>query len=148
MKLHPPGQASCPAKEIDDVNEIDVASVLHHQPQQGETDPEHIQISDVCINAMTEAYATVQMPTQIGPNQQTTLRCKVDTSAGGNVMPLNAFSKLFQRCVTTDRTPTGLKPTRTHLTAYNGSTIKQYGTLDTAINWKPERKNVANQLHN
>ena len=43
---------------------------------------------------MTEAYATVQMLAQIGPNQQTTLRCKDDTGTGGNVMPLHAFSKL------------------------------------------------------
>ena len=93
---------------------------------------------------MTEAYATVQMPAQIRPNQQATLRCKVDTGAGGNVMPLHAFSKLFLRHVTTDRTPTGIRPTRTNLTAYNGSTIKQYGTLDTAIDWKPEGKNIAN----
>ena len=96
---------------------------------------------------MTEAFATVQMPAKIGPNKQATLRCKVNTGTGGNVMPLHAFSKLFQRCVTTDGTPTGLRPTRTCLTAYNGSTIKQYGTLDTAIDWKPEGKNVINRLH-
>ena len=89
---------------------------------------------------MTEAYTTVKMVAEIGPDQQATLTCKVDTSAGGNVMPLRAFSKLFPKCVTTDGTPTGLRPTRTHLTAYNGSTIKQYGTLDTAIDWKPEGK--------
>ena len=87
------------------------------------------------------------MSAEIGPNQQTTLRCKVDTGTGGNVMPLCAFSKLFPRCVTTDGTPTGLRPTRAHLTAYYGSTIKQYGMLDTAINWKPEGKNITNQLH-
>ena len=94
---------------------------------------------------MTEAFATVQMPAEIRPNQQATLRCKVDTSVGGNVMPLHAFSKLFPRCVTTDGTPTGLRPTRTCLTAYNGSTINQYGTLD--IDWKPEGKNITNRLH-
>ena len=49
--------------------------------------------------------------------------------------------------MTTDRTSTGLRPTKTCLTAYNGSTIKQYGTLDTAIDWKPEGKNVTNRLH-
>ena len=96
---------------------------------------------------MTEAFATIQMPAEIGPNRQATLRCKVFTGAGGNVMPLHASSKLFPRCLTTDRTPTGLRPTRTCLTAYNGSTIKQYGTLDTAIDWKPEGKNVTNRLH-
>ena len=114
--------------------EIDVASIS--------TDPEHKQISDICIDAMTEAFATVWMPAEIGPNQQATLKCKVDTGAGGNVMPLCAFSKLFPRCVTTDGTLTGLRPTRTCLTAYNGSTIKQYGTLDTAVNWKPKGKNI------
>ena len=96
---------------------------------------------------MTEAFAAVQTPTEIGPNQQATLKCKVNTGTGGNVMPLLAFSKLFPRCVTTDGTPTGLRPTRTCLTAYNGSTIKQYRTLDTAIDWKPEGKNVINRLH-
>ena len=98
----------------------------------------------MCIDAMTEAYATVKMPAEIGLNQQATLRCKVDTHSDGNVMPLHAFSKLFLRYLTTDGTTTGLRPTRTCLTAYNGSTIKQYGTLDTAINWKPEGKNVMN----
>ena len=96
---------------------------------------------------MTEAFATVQMPAEIGPNKQATLRCKVDTGTGGNVMPLCAFNKLFPRCVTTDGTPTGLRPTRTCLTAYNRSTIKQYGTLDIAIDWKLEAKNVINRLH-
>ena len=96
---------------------------------------------------MTEAFATVQMPAENRPNQQATLRYKVDTGTGGNVMPLCAFRKLFPRSVTTDRTPTGIRPTRTHLTAYNGSTIKQYGTLDTAINSKPEGKNIMNRLH-
>ena len=96
---------------------------------------------------MTEAFATGQMPAEIGPNRQATLKCKVDTGTGGNVMPPCAFSKLFPRHVTTDGTPTGLRPTRTCLTAYNGSIIKQYGTLDTAIDWKPEGKNVINRLH-
>ena len=60
---------------------------------------------------MTETFATVWMPAEIGPNQPATLKCKVDTGVSGNVMPLRAFSKLFPRHVTTDRTPTGLRPT-------------------------------------
>ena len=80
---------------------------------------------------MTEAFIAVQIPAEIGPNQQATLICKVDTGTGGNVMPLHAFSKLFPRYMTTDKTPTGLRPNRTCLTAYNGSTIKQCGALYT-----------------
>ena len=138
----PPKKGKGGGQKIDNVgtnldhhfDKIDVASIS--------SDPEHIQISNIHIDTMTEACTTVQMPVQIGPNKQASLRCKVDTGAGGNVMPLHAFSKLFLRCVTTDRTPTGLRPTRTHLTAYNGSTIKQYRTLDTAIDWKLEGKNI------
>ena len=78
---------------------------------------------------MTEAFATVQMPAEIGPNQQATLKCKVDTGTGGNIMPLHAFSKLFPRHVTTDGTPTGLMPTRTSLTAYNRLSLKNESAL-------------------
>ena len=37
------------------------------------------------------------MPAEIGPCQHGTLKCKVDTGAGGNVMPLQAFAKLFTK---------------------------------------------------
>ena len=60
----------------------------YHQSEPHKGDPEHIQISDIQIDAMTEAFTTVWMPAEIGPNQQATLKCKVDTGAGGNVMPL------------------------------------------------------------
>ena len=32
------------------------------------------------------------MPAEIGPHQHGTLTCEVDTGAGGNVMPLQAFA--------------------------------------------------------
>ena len=58
-------------------------------------DPETIELADVWIDSTTEAFATVQMPAEIGPNKLATLKCKVDTGADGNVMPLCAFTKLF-----------------------------------------------------
>ena len=48
------------------------------------------------------------MPSQIGPNWHGSLRCKVDTSASGNVMPLCAFAKLFPKYIITDGKPLGL----------------------------------------
>ena len=87
------------------------------------------------------------MPAEIGPNQLATLKCKVDTGAGGNVMPLRAFAKLFPRCINADGSPRGLKSSTTRLTAYNGSRIPQFGTLDTAIDWTPKGQKVANRLH-
>ena len=86
------------------------------------------------------------MPAEIESNQLVTLKCKVDTSAGGNVMPLHAFTKLFPRCINTDGSPRGLKSSMTCLTAYSGSKIPQFGTLDTAIDWTPKGQKVANHL--
>ena len=48
------------------------------------------------------------MPAEIGPSQLATLKCKVDTGAGGNVMPLCAFTKLFPRHINTNGSPRGL----------------------------------------
>ena len=110
-------------------------------------DPETVVISDVWIDSTTEAFVTVQMPAEIGPSQLVTLKCKVDTGAGGNVMPLHAFAKLFPRCINADGSPRGLKSSMTCLTAYNGSKVPQFRTLDTAIDWTPKGQKVANHLH-
>ena len=72
------------------------------------------------------------MSAEIRPSQLVTLKCKVDTGAGGNVMPLCAFAKLFPRHINADGSPRGLKSSTTCLTAYNGSKICQFGTLYTA----------------
>ena len=118
-------------------DQVGVAIVLQ-APSHSDTNTIHI--SDVQIDAATEAFATVEMPAEIGPCQHGTLKCKVDTGAGGNVMPLQAFAKLFPRCINADGSPRGLKPSTTCLTAYNGSKIDQFGTLDTAIDWAPKGK--------
>ena len=62
-------------------------------------------------------------------------------------MPLRAFSKLFPERFNTDGHPTGLTPSTTRLSAYNGSTIKQYGTFDTHIDWTPKGTKTTNRLH-
>ena len=56
---------------------------------------------------MTEAFATVDMP--VASEKRASLRCKVDTGAGGNVMPLRAFTKLFPNRLTKTGMPTGLR---------------------------------------
>ena len=77
----------------------------------------------------TEAFANIEMPADIGKCQLATLRCKVNTGAGGNVMPLCTFTKLFPKWFDTDGYPTGLTPSATCLTAYNSSPIRQFGTF-------------------
>ena len=116
-------------------------------------DPEPFAITAVSIDMMTVAYAIVQIPAQIGPNQHGSLRCKVDTNASTNVMPLPTFAKLFPMCISTDGRPSvlmcsmDLHPSNTCLTAYNGSTIPELSTLDTAIEWKPKGHTFPNGLH-
>ena len=61
-------------------------------------------------------------------------------------MLLCAFAKLFPRCINADGSPRGLKSSTTHLTAYNGSKIPQFGTLDRAIDWTPKGQKIANSL--
>ena len=86
---------------------------------------------------MTEAFTTMKMPADIGPNWLRTVCCKVNTGAGGNVMPLHVFQKLFPSWLDANGKPTSLHPTVTQLTAYNGSAITQLGAHDTTIKWRP-----------
>ena len=58
----------------------------------------------------TEAFTTVKIPADIGPNQLGRVHCKVDNSAGGNIMPLHVFQKLFPGQLDTDGKSTGLHP--------------------------------------
>ena len=85
-------------------DQVGVATV---QQAPSHSDPNTIHISDVQIDATTEAFATVEMPAEIGPCQCGTLKCKVDTGAGGNVMPLQTFAKLFPRHINADGSPRG-----------------------------------------
>ena len=95
----------------------------------------------------TEAFANIEIPADIGKCQLATLRCKVDTGAGGNVMPLHTFTKLFPKWFDTDGHPTWLAPSSTCLTAYNGSHIRQFGTFRTHINWTLQGTQTTNCLH-
>ena len=94
-----------------------------------------------------EAFARIEVPADIGKNQLATLKCKVDTGAGGNVMPIHTFAKLFPERFDKDGNPTGLSPSSTRLTAYNGSPIKQFGTFRTHVDWTPKNRRVTKRLH-
>ena len=107
-------------------------------PYPAPSDTEHINITAINIDAFTKAWATVTIPAEIGPDQCGSFRCKANTGASGNVMPLCIFTKLFPRHITRDGKPTGLHPCNATLTAYNGPNIPQFGALDTAIEWTPK----------
>ena len=115
-------------------------------PYQAPSEQEHINITAINIDALTEVWTTVTMPVEIGPNQCASLICKVNTGASGNVMPLHIFAKLFPRCITRDGKPTELHLCDTTLMPYTGSNIPQFRTLDTAIEWTPKGHQCSEHL--
>ena len=62
-------------------------------------------------------------------------------------MPLCVFQKLFPIWLDVNGKPTGLHPTVTQLTAYNGIAIPQLGTHDTAIEWGPSSHGPPKCVH-
>ena len=62
-------------------------------------------------------------------------------------MPLCVFQKLFPSQLDANGKPTGLCPTTTQLTAYNGSAIPQLGAHDTAIEWRPSSLGPPRHVH-
>ena len=112
--------------------------------QKRPEDLEKITLTDISIDAMMEAFATVDMP--VASKKRARLWCKVDTGAGGNVMPLWAFAKLFPNRLMKTGMPTGLRKCNTKLRAYNGKNIPQLSALDTPITWKDEETKEVNKM--
>ena len=90
------------------------------------------------VNASTEAFTKVTLPAPSGKRcQEANIQVKVDTGAGGNVLPLYLFHQLYPEWVNSTGTPTGLQQTNIHLSAYNSTRIPQHRVLDTWTRWKP-----------
>ena len=83
---------------------------------------------------MTEAFATVDMP--VASKKRANLRCKVDTGAGGNMIPLQAFAKLFPNRLTKLECPQD----------YENATPSLELTVDTPITWKDEETKEVNKM--
>ena len=130
------------------LNDVNMARVtLQHDHEWLATNPKYITIADININTMTEAFTAVKMSANIGPIWLRNVCCKVNTSEGGNAMPLCVFQKLFPSQLDANGKPTGLHHTVTWLTAYNGSAIPQCGAHDTAIKWRPNSHGPLKHVH-
>jgi len=75
----------------------------------------------------TEVFATIRI--EAYPDKQTNLYGKVDTGSQGNILPMRTYSAIYPSRVKNGM-PIGLQRSSTMLTAYNGTTITQYGTLN------------------
>ena len=86
-------------------------------------------VGDVHAPQCNEAYTTIQLPACASRKGTASLRAKVDTGAGGNMLPLHVFRCLYPDHISPAGLPTGLDHVNTQLTAYNRSHIPLYGAL-------------------
>ena len=95
-------------------------------------------VGDVCAPQCNEAYTTIKLPASASRKGTASLHIKVDTRAGGNVLPLCVFKCLYPDQISPAGLPTGLDHVNTRLTAYNRSHIPLYGALQGPITWQPD----------
>ena len=100
---------------------------IQHNVTVRHTHLKEIMVGDVCAPQCNEAYTTIQLPASASRKGITSLCVKVDTRAGGNVLPLCVFQCLYPDQISPAGLPTGLDHVSTRLTAYNGSHIPIYG---------------------
>ena len=111
---------------------------IQHSTTTQNTHPEEIMVGDVHAPQCNEAYTTIQLPASASRKGTASLRIKVDTGAGGNVLPLHVFQCLYPDQISPAGLPTGLDHVNTRLTVYNGSHIPLYGALWGPITWQPD----------
>ena len=76
-------------------------------------DCDEIKVDDLIAPWKTEAYTIVHLPTSNNGKTDASVRVKVDTGAGGNVMPLQVFEHLYPRKIDQKGNPIGLEATKT-----------------------------------
>ena len=104
----------------------------------GNTHPKEIMVEDVCAPQCNEAYTTIQLPASASRRGTALLCVKVDTRAGGNMLPLCVFQFLYPDQISPAGLPTGLDHVNTCFTTYNRSHIPLYGALCGPITWQPD----------
>ena len=102
------------------------------------THPEEIMVGDVHAPQYNKAYTTIQLPASASRKGTASLHIKVDTRAGGNVLPLHVFWHLYPDQISPAGLPTGLDHISTRLTTYNGCHIPLYGALCGPITWQSD----------
>ena len=82
--------------------------------------------SHTMSDTRTEAFAVIKIKPYDG--FVANLKGKVDTGAEVNILPLRTFAQIYPDKISNGR-PTNTKRSTAILTAYNGNTIEQFGTI-------------------
>ena len=77
--------------------------------------PEEMVVDDAHAPWCNETYTMVQQPASTSSEETASLPVKVNTGAGGNVLPLHVFQCLYPNQISIDGLATGLDHTSTRL---------------------------------
>ena len=111
---------------------------------QVESDDENENFSFDVINANNRSYSDgrdiiVNVDTLIpGYNQVSKMKCKVDTGAQGNVLPMRTFKNMFPSLISPKGPVHGnilQKRPHVQLNAYNGTEINQHGSVNLKLRY-------------
>lgn len=87
-----------------------------------------------------QAFACIMLETK---NSGTfSVKCKLDSGAQTNVMPLRVYKQLYPDNLNKNGNPTGLNNTSIQLSAYGGSPIKQFGTFSVKSSHKNKQRYI------
>ena len=106
---------------------------FHEMKEEYDSDEEltlgMVQVRNTNNSEQEEIFATIQIKQQ---HRKVNLKCKVDTGAQGNIMPLRIFRELYPDKLDKVGKPLNgvLRPSSTILTVYGGSQVVNAGTLE------------------
>ncbi|GFS21424.1 transposon Ty3-I Gag-Pol polyprotein [Elysia marginata] len=112
------------------IHNIDLTTDSDNQYEEGATCSfEMIQLNSVRTTD-DEAYVILNVNLPNFPDKKTTLKAKIDTGSQENALPMRLYEKMFPDGL--DR----LTKSRTKITAYGGSQVKNYGTCKIQCSYK------------
>ena len=112
-------------KQRQGIHALDTTETDVDIPTGATPDTPQLYFHSLCIDSLSKTDTQAVLRIQVESGQCTTsLPCKIDTGAEGNVIPVNTFKQLCpQSAFDPDGAPLGLTPSATTSTAFGGQTI-------------------------
>lgn len=109
-----------------------------------EQDTENLYFDCLELNSLTgvqqqstQAITTIEIESKVCRKM---CKCKLDTGAEGNVIPVSTYKRLCPRSSVNEfGVPSDLKPSSTRITAYGGTTVQHYGTCSLTLHHRRQR---------
>ena len=125
--------------------QVHALSAEQHESESEEDTVEHfafdsIQVCSLEGPSQNEAFANItRKPAPAdGKRKIVDLKCKIDTGAQANIIPLRIFQKIYPEELDSNGLPMDgvLRQSDARLFSYGGTEIKQYGTRDIQCHYK------------